>query len=114
MASFGRVRQVEAGGQPELGYSIAITKTGSGRVLYVTPCAKMGTKNKAHAIKHTCSKTHVNVEFIHTGEIGADESVLARTSKDVQAAEELFVCYGPKDSIRFFDQHPCLCHQSSA
>ena len=102
---------MEAGGQPELGYSIAITKTESGRVLYVTPCARMGTTIQAHAINHTCSKTHVNVEFIHTGEIGGDASVLARTSRDVQVAEELFVCYGPKDSIRFFDQHPCLCHQ---
>ena len=80
-------------------------------MVYVTPCAKNGTTNKAHAINHTCSETHVNVEFIHTGEIGVNASVLARTNKDVEAAEELFVCYEPKDSIRFFDQHQCLCHQ---
>jgi len=112
VASFGRVRQVKTGGRPEAGYSVAIRETGSGRVVYVTPCVqKVGPYNYAHFINHTCSENHVNVEFIHTGEIGENLLVLARTSKDVKANQELFACYGPKDSIRFFDHHPCLCHK---
>jgi len=71
VASFGRVRQVKKGGRPEAGYSMAIRETGSGRVVYVTPCVqKVGPYNYAHFINHTCSENHVNVEFIHTGEIG--------------------------------------------
>jgi len=112
VASFGRVRQVKKGGRPEAGYSMAIRETGSGRVVYVTPCVqKVGPYNYAHFINHTCSENHVNVEFIHTGEIGENVSVLARTSKVVKANQELFACYGPKNSIRFFDHHPCLCHK---
>ena len=33
--SFGRVRHVKKGGRPEVGYSMAIKETGSGRVVYV-------------------------------------------------------------------------------
>ena len=111
VASFGRVRRVKPGGQPVLGYSIAVRATGTGGVVYVTPCARMGLLNTAHAINHTCSETHVNVEFIHTGDVGGSLLVLARTTRDVGAKQELFVCYGPRESIGFFDNHPCLCHQ---
>ena len=111
MSSFGRVRRAEPGGQPELGYNIVVRETGTGGVVYVTPCARMGFLNTAHVINHTCSETHVNVEFIHTGEVGGSLLVLARTTRDVGAKQELFVCYGPRESIGFFDNHPCLCHQ---
>ena len=56
-----------------------------------------------HAIGHDA--------FIHTGDVGGSLLVLARTTRDVGAKQELFVCYGPRESIGFFDTHPCLCHQ---
>ena len=49
--------------------------------------------------------------FIHTGDVGGSLLVLARTTRDVGAKQELFVCYGPRESIGFLDNHPCLCHQ---
>ena len=110
VASFGRVQPVAEGLENDLGYSIPVTETGSGRVVFMTPRAGVGRKHKAHAINHSCSGFHVNVEYVHTRDIGPKAAILARTSKHVQAGDEFFACYGPKNQIRFFDSYPCLCH----
>ena len=41
-----------------------------------------------HAIGHDA--------FIRTGDVGGSLLVLARTTRDVGAKQELFVCYGPR------------------
>ena len=92
---------MDEGLENDLGYSIPVTETGSGRVVFMTPRAGVGRKNKAHAINHSCSGFHVNVEYVHTGDIGPKAAILARTSKNVQAGEELFDRYGPKGSDSF-------------
>ena len=111
-ASFGALRIVHGSvrGKGRRGYTIPITETGSRRLVYATPVDGVGVRHKAHAINHTCSTEHRNAELTHTGEIGLDARVLVRACKDITTDQEIFICYGSKDQIGFFDRVKCRCH----